>query len=149
MKLVHTVTRLHFTVICGIIVAGCDKSPAITELKAQLATQQEQISLIKTEIEQLKRSAAILKGEHDNAPKSDSQNSLSSEHLASLNKAISLCVSRVRASAPSGQELFYKSFDAFYNQETGRVINNVQFQGGVPALFVFNKCMSDQGIPLK
>ncbi|CAN7597005.1 hypothetical protein LJR069_004419 [Variovorax paradoxus] len=41
-----------------------------------------------------------------------------------------------------------KGFDAYYNPISGRVQNNVRYQGEMPALYAFNKCMVGKGIPL-
>jgi hypothetical protein len=42
----------------------------------------------------------------------------------------------------------YPAFDAFYNNATKSVENNVTIAMNQPALFDFNKCMASQGFPL-
>jgi hypothetical protein len=37
----------------------------------------------------------------------------------------------------------------FYNPSTGKIENNVTTMGDQKALFAFNKCMAEQGFPLK
>jgi len=41
-----------------------------------------------------------------------------------------------------------KGFDAHYNPISGRVQNSVRYQGEMPALYAFNKCMVGKGISL-
>ncbi|CAN7724956.1 hypothetical protein LJR161_006110 [Variovorax paradoxus] len=41
-----------------------------------------------------------------------------------------------------------KGFDAHYNPISGRVQNNVRYQGEMLALYAFNKCLVDKGISL-
>lgn len=41
-----------------------------------------------------------------------------------------------------------KGLDAHYNPISGRVQNNVRYQGEMPALYAFNKCMVGKGISL-
>ncbi|KLN52624.1 hypothetical protein [Variovorax paradoxus] len=41
-----------------------------------------------------------------------------------------------------------KGFDAHYNPISGRVQNNVRYQGEMPALYAFNKWMVGKGISL-
>jgi hypothetical protein len=65
-------------------------------------------------------------------------------------KAVNHCVSVVHdAHTEPGFEHFYKNFDAYYNAATGGVENNAQTYGDQKALYVFNKCMAQQGFPLK
>ena len=65
-------------------------------------------------------------------------------------KAINRCVNVVHNTQPpeSYMAMFYKNFDAFYNPATGLVQNNAKFVGDQDPLFVFQKCMTAQGIPL-
>jgi len=60
---------------------------------------------------------------------------------------VKYCVDFLHRASPGNS--FYQSFDAFYNPATVNVENNVVFVGGQEALFVFNKCMAEQGVPLK
>ena len=79
---------------------------------------------------------------------------MSPEQIASLSSVIANCVKRVRASGPQGGTMaemeakFWTDFDAYYNPASGRVENNVTFNGQRPALYAFNKCMNANGTPL-
>jgi hypothetical protein len=45
---------------------------------------------------------------------------------------------------------FFKKFDAFYNLATGTVQNNAtDVVGDTEPLYEFNKCMAEEGLPLK
>jgi hypothetical protein len=68
----------------------------------------------------------------------------SPEEAAAITKAVAYCVDVVHKSAPNGQ-----NFDAFYNPSTGMVQNNANTVGEQKALFVFQKCMAQQGVSLK
>ena len=75
----------------------------------------------------------------------------SDEQVKRLQATIAQCVSEVRASAPSDDNVmarFYAGFDAYFNAATGKVQNNVIYAGGMPAAFAFGRCMSAKGIPL-
>jgi hypothetical protein len=65
---------------------------------------------------------------------------------ATINKAISKCLNFVRTKA---DPVFSKGFDAYYNPATGRVENNAALIGDKESLSRFNKCMAQQGIPLR
>lgn len=62
---------------------------------------------------------------------------------ATIDKTVSACVSAVHAIHPS-----FQRFDAFYNAGTGRVENNAVYVADQDALYNFNKCMAQHGIPL-
>lgn len=73
-------------------------------------------------------------------------------------KVVSHCVGVVRKVQPPPAVIdiygpaitsFYKNFDAFYNPASGLVQNNAGTVGGQPALFAFQKCMTENGVPLK
>jgi len=71
------------------------------------------------------------------------------DQTGAIDKVVKQCVSAVRA-APSekGLEDFYRGFDAYYNSRTAKVLNNATTVGDQKPLFVFQKCMSEKGIPL-
>ncbi|MGB3045010.1 MAG: hypothetical protein WBB98_17695 [Xanthobacteraceae bacterium] len=59
------------------------------------------------------------------------------------------CVAAVRASSSEkGLEAFYRRFDAYYNPKTSKVMNNATTVGDQKPLFVFQKCMTEKGVPL-
>src|SRR5579864_5975379 len=66
-------------------------------------------------------------------------------------KAVKHCILVVHNTHPSEafMETYYQNFDAFYNPATGMVQNNARSVGDQKALFVFEKCMVEQGFPLK
>lgn len=68
-----------------------------------------------------------------------------------INKAVVHCVNLVHNTHSQEQymQMFYTNFDAFYNPSTGNIQNNAQSNGDMKALFVFNKCMAEQGFALK
>src|SRR4051812_41625018 len=65
-------------------------------------------------------------------------------------KAITHCVNVVHNTHPQEQYMgsYYKHFDAYYNPATGTAENNAKLVGDQDPLFVFNKCMAQQGFPL-
>jgi hypothetical protein len=68
------------------------------------------------------------------------------QDTAAINKAVSECLKVVHSLV---DDSYAKYFDAFYNPATGLVENNVMYATGRPALFQFNKCMVQHGVPLK
>jgi hypothetical protein len=70
---------------------------------------------------------------------------------ADVVKVVNRCVNVVHNTRPAQPylEMYYKNFDAFYNPASGLVQNNAQTVGDMQALFVFQKCMTEQGFPLK
>jgi len=60
-----------------------------------------------------------------------------------IEKTVKTCVRKV-------QEARWGAFEAFWNSASGRVENNAHLMPSLaPALFAFNKCMADLGVPLK
>ena len=69
---------------------------------------------------------------------------------AVINKAVSECLNFVHSfPADPTYEPFFKKFDAYYNPGTGLVENNAMTNGDQAALFQFNKCMVQHGVPLQ
>jgi hypothetical protein len=80
---------------------------------------------------------------------------------AEIRKTVKLCVATVHKaggcwtesgngnSCSYSEHEFYINFDAFYNPASGTVENNVTLQGERKALFIFKKCMAENGVPLK
>jgi hypothetical protein len=75
-----------------------------------------------------------------------------SDQTSSINKIVAHCVNVVHTTKPSADQAymasFYRNFDAFYNPASGLVENSARLQGDQKPLFIFNKCMSEQGLPL-
>ena len=68
---------------------------------------------------------------------------------AVIDKAVSDCVQFVHSfQADPGMQSFYRKFDAYFNVATGLVQNNATLVGDQAALFQFNKCMAQKGLPL-
>jgi hypothetical protein len=67
------------------------------------------------------------------------------QDTATINKTVTECLKVVHSLADD----YAKYFDAFYNPATGKVENNVIYATGRSALFQFNKCMAQHGVPLK
>ena len=68
-----------------------------------------------------------------------------------LKKVIHNCVQTVKQLAPENATEFnnvYSTFDAYYNEASGRVLNNNKYVSQ-DAVYAFNKCMNDQGFSLK
>ncbi|MGO8844184.1 MAG: hypothetical protein ACLQFI_02320 [Methylocella sp.] len=74
-----------------------------------------------------------------------------SDQTVTINKAVAHCVSVVHNTHAQEDFMqpYYNNFDAFYNPASGSVNNNAQSNGDMKALFVFHKCMTEQGLPLK
>ncbi|MFM0687358.1 hypothetical protein PQQ77_15375 [Paraburkholderia strydomiana] len=159
MKIVRPVLHVALFLVSGSLLAGCDKlkevdskvaasQQEITDLKAEVASSNRAIAALKSEIADVRAKMTNLEAGRKGEANNDQRQSLSSEEIAGLKQAVAQCVTRVRASAPAGNEQFYTGFDAYYNPASGRVMNNVQYNGQVPALYAFNKCMASQGFPL-
>lgn len=67
-----------------------------------------------------------------------------------INSTVKYCVNAVHNMQPNEQFMaqFYKGFDAYYNPASKRVFNNATTVGAQQALFYFQKCMVQQGMPL-
>jgi hypothetical protein len=65
--------------------------------------------------------------------------------------AVDYCISEVHKykTKESYNQEFYLNFDAYYNPVTGMVYNNARLNGDEPPKFLFNKCMTKIGFPLK
>ena len=60
------------------------------------------------------------------------------------------CVRIVNNISPKGRGMgrYYREFDAYYEPSTQLVHDNAGTVGAQKPLFQFNKCMSEQGLPL-
>lgn len=66
-----------------------------------------------------------------------------------IDGVVKQCVAAVHAAhSEKGLEDFYRGFDAYYNSRTAKVLSNATTVGDQKPLFVFQKCMSEKGVPL-
>ena len=149
MKLSKQISK---TVLLAIIIlfAACTQNDQLDILREQLTDQQKQIDILKeTASTHAKAIATLL--EQPNPVATDPNSSSDPQKLTidqtnQLIDAINECVQTVHEAAPNNN--FFQQFDAYYNSTTGRVANNVIFVGGRPALYTFQKCMSNKSWPL-
>lgn len=140
--------------IVSLILTGCDSGKEVDELKAEVATNKQQITNLTVELALVKDRLTALESTQRKSVSSNDPQPLTENQTAILKKAISQCVQFVRDSAPKnslgpngGYDEVYSKFDAFYNPATGRVQNNNQYVDQ-SAIYAFNKCMSEKGFPL-
>lgn len=71
--------------------------------------------------------------------------------ITSLNNAVDFCVDEVHKHKAEYdyEQNFYLNFDAYYNPATNTINNNAMRNGDQPPLYLFNKCMTKVGFPLK
>jgi hypothetical protein len=75
---------------------------------------------------------------------------VSAKDVNTINDAVEYCVDFVRNSSGTDMEKYsFSKFDAYYNPATGGVADNVIYTNDQLSLFKFNKCMVNQGFPLK
>ena len=132
------------------MLSGCDQLNELKDIKTQAAVSQQQISELKSQLSALNARISALETAPPKAVLNDPPQPTAIQDAA-IKQAIAQCVQFVRGEASTKGELdakFYAGFDAFYNEATGRVQNNVVLNGGMAPLFEFNKCMSSRGIPL-
>jgi len=150
------------------LLSGCDRLKQIDELPARaeasrvaIAALQLEVATAKKEITELRDDLgatkarlllAELSAQQATATKKAAEpQPISGESLATLTAAIAGCV-QVAREIPAQDEMearFYKRFDAYYNPGNGLVQNNARYNGEMPALYAFNKCMVAKGFPLK
>lgn len=149
--------------------SGCDRfvkfDPSRTDaLEARVGSQEGVLKAMQAELGTLKAQLLVAQYRMDSfeqqstraqSDKARSEPSiLSPEQVASLSPIIADCVKLVRASGQQGGTMaemeakFWTGFDAYYNPASGRVENNVMYNGQRPALYAFNKCMSAKGVPV-
>jgi hypothetical protein len=75
---------------------------------------------------------------------------LTVDQIENTEKTVTECVEVVHEVKPADPSYtrYYAQFDAFYNAVSGKVETNAAFSGVQPALYVFDKCMAERGIPL-
>ncbi|MDR6538866.1 hypothetical protein [Variovorax soli] len=153
-------------VLSGLLLTGCDKLKAfdelqsnagktnlqVADLESQSAKYRQELSELRSEIAGLRVRVLVLEANSSKqqADQPSSRQRLAEDDIAKLNVVIAKCVAVARNLPPKDEYAasFYKDFDAFYNVGTGRVQDNVIYNGGQPARFAFNKCMADRGWPL-
>lgn len=158
------------SVVCSVmLLSGCDKLKAVDDLMAQTASNKAEIDSLKKSLAESRQETAALRsqvvGMYDriaaveavqatatkapSAPPSPA--ALGPQEIASLKAAIEACVQVGRAVPPPqySDGSMTKGFDAYYNQITGRVQNNVRYQGEMPALYAFNKCLVGKGFSVE
>ena len=116
-----------------------EQEKEIAILRADLALAKDRLATIEATKTEVKNRAALASG------------GTPADQLPALRKAIAECASNVRGSAMQRdpiEQKFFSDFDAYYNPAAGRVQDNVIYNGGLPAKYQFNKCMTEQGWPL-
>ena len=143
------------------LLVGCESRKDADEVRAKLDFTQAEMSLVQQQVADLRSGLvkanveiAAMKDKladrdasaKKKAERPDGPPALTQEQITQLNQVISQCVQSVRGQAPkdySGH--FWTEFDAYYNPGTGRVVNNAIYNGSMPALYEFNKCVTSQG----
>jgi len=71
--------------------------------------------------------------------------------ITSVSDATDFCVDEVHKHKVENtyEQKFFLNFDAYYNPATASVSNNAMLNGDQPPLYLFNKCMTKVGFPLK
>jgi hypothetical protein len=139
-----------------LLLAGCDKVRQVDSLQAELESTKQQVTELRVELARAKgrldaleaaaQRASLVEAERQQRAAAEGARGPTPAQIENLKKTISLCVDAARKSAPG--DAMAQEFDAFYNPGNGQVQNNVRFQGQRPALYAFNKCMTERGIPL-
>ena len=133
-----------------LFLGGCDKFRDIEQLKSDVAINKQQMSAVKAELASVSERLFSLETAQKKLVTNDGRQALSAEQIVMLKNVILQCVQIVKKSAPKDDynQNFYSQFDAFYNPATGRVQNNNLYNGGIPVVYAFNKCMTSLGFPL-
>lgn len=135
-----------------VTLTGCDQSAQnerMTKAEARVSILEAQVFTLLTASDVHKEKIGVLENELKQTRATKEPARLPQTDAALLKLAIEECVIRTRKSAPtdSGKN-FFEQFDAFYNPATGTVKNNAIYNGSLPALYEFNKCLSSKGFPL-
>lgn len=165
---------LSVSAVMCFALCGCEKLTAIADAAREAGANKVELVAMRAELSQVKARLLTLEGVQDKrlaetnarladlelvqtkSEKTQEAHTLPADEIPALKTAISLCVQQVHSApeAKGGKDLFsdakfWTDFDAFYNPANGRVENNNLYNGGVPAVFFFKKCMTTQGFPLK
>lgn len=172
MKSFPTKTTV-FTLVIALLLTGCQKLQDLAAGPGEVANLRAIEQELSIEVSQLRAKILVLEelqrkqnanfderlkivettGKKNAQPATSS--TLSADTVVALKIAISNCVNQVHATNEAKAEAsgktywnFWTGFDAFYNPATGRVQNNNMYNGGRPAAFFFDKCMTSLGFPL-
>lgn len=149
MKLSKQISKAVLLVLI-LLLAACSQNDQLESLREHLTDQQKQIDILKESVST--QAEAITKLQEQPSPvaidpsSSSDPQKLTTNQLNQLTDVIAECVQTVHEAAPNDN--FFQQFDAYYNPTTGRVANNVIYVGGRPALYSFQKCMSNKGWPM-
>jgi hypothetical protein len=158
--------RIACVMVCISGLSACDQVKRFADIPADIDGAKSQISQVQghsdavaTEVGELRARVAALDMRLSTLERAQVRvktgpEPLDPQQVTSLNSLVADCVKEVRSAAPADSGFntidrrFWTGFDAFYNPGTGKVQNNVVYNGERPALYAFNKCMSARGIPL-
>ena len=155
----------------AMLLTGCDKLKAVDDVAAQSASNRAEIDSLKKSLADARKETEALRSQvvsiyarvaavetaqtvqatkSPSPPEQQQPAAMGPQEIANLKAAIEACVQVGRAVPPPqySDGSMTKGFDAYYNPITGRVQNNVRYQGEMPALYAFNKCMVGKGISL-
>jgi hypothetical protein len=122
----------------------------VEELQSNQAVTKAQFIIVRNEIDT--HAVRIDALERPKAQAASGPGRFTQEQIAGLTKVISTCVGVARGAAPTNtsdyEKHWWTDFDAYYNPGTGTVKDNVMYNGGAPAKYSFNKCMTSLGWPL-
>lgn len=71
------------------------------------------------------------------------------QQIEAINQVMKHCIDIVHGTQDPIYQEFFHRFDAYFNAANGKIQNNATVVGDQKALFVFNKCMAQNGFPLK
>jgi hypothetical protein len=154
---------LPFSIFCIVILASGANAAANSNAD-QGGTISQQISDLKQQVLGLKQTVKALSSRMDRldpptpegprpaATAPANKTGRTESQIATIKLVIAQCVSNVHIGAPSGaldyEVKYWQGFDAYYNPGTSQVLNNATVNGQQPALYAFQKCMSEHGFPL-
>jgi hypothetical protein len=147
---------LSLVLITGL--GSCDRQASQDHQAISQAASKQEVAELRGEIGSLKASIATLQSAQlitrvsnlETQLNNGATHALQSDQISKLTGVVSQCVKVVHDAAPTDYTKdFYDKFDAYYNPGSGRVENNNTLVGGLPAVYLFNKCMASGGFPLK
>ncbi|MCX7174061.1 MAG: hypothetical protein NT159_09070 [Proteobacteria bacterium] len=135
---------------CCLCISGCEKPKELDELKTDMADLKQRVARLEQVQQQAQQLAEQQAQQHAKQQAEQQANSIN--RIEAIQRTIKLCVEATRSLAQNVEgyeKKFYTGFDAYYNLGSGTVQNNVMLNGEKPALYAFNKCMAEKGVPLK
>jgi uncharacterized coiled-coil protein SlyX len=133
----------------ALVSAMAERTNEIANLQAQVAERTKEIANLQAQMTIASNRIATLEALQLAKAVPPTAPGPSADQVEALKKVVAECVRTVRSSTPHDElSQFYSGFDAFYNPASGRVQNNIIYNGGLPAVYAFNKCMTDNGWPL-